>query len=143
MVAPTLTFGRIAKHFPEWLLHFLSPQQLRRCRFFHILDTCYYLFFFYYNDSSVHEVVFHGFIDISLMNNFEKCACWPFVSLDKFLFKYFSQSLFRLFFILLLICNCSFYILYMCPLSDITSAKTLCHSMGSNLTFLIVSFDSY
>lgn len=49
------------------IFHLLS--KIWGCQFFHILDNTWYcLFFFYYNDHNVS----HDFVEISLMNNFEK-----------------------------------------------------------------------
>ena len=61
-------------------------------------------------------------------------------SLEKCLFRSFSQFLIGLFFFLVLSCNRCFYILEINPLSVVLFAIIFSHSVGCLFTLLIVSF---
>ena len=61
-------------------------------------------------------------------------------SLEKCLFRSFSQFLIGLFFFLVLSCNRCFYILEINPLSIVSFAVIFSHSEGCLFTLLIVSF---
>ena len=62
------------------------------------------------------------------------------LSLEKCLFRYFSQFLIGLFVFLVLSCISCFYILEINPLSIVSFAVIFSHSEGCLFTLLIVSF---
>ena len=89
------------------------------------------------------EISHCGF-DLYFSNN-ERCwgSFHVFVShlsLEKCLFRYFSQFLIGLFVFLVLSCISCFYILEINPLSIVSFAVIFSHSEGCLFTLLIVSF---